>query len=579
MLIGLSFFLVKRETMNYTILLVLPKGKVTIDNQLITYEDKFDRIIDNFKNPLIENPKVIMNNEEIGRATNYYEMEDGMYFELEIDNELSVDNKYPVGIIEDGFDADNKPFPTILTAIIMNDTPQYLGQEAKELNKELQMPDPKNFQDRESWLQTCIPAVINEGKSQEQATAQCVSMWDNKAGATQQPARKSKIEILNSIKKMVEKSGYSISDEKILEMFGVIQDGNGTLVKLNKTLKAGEKKHVIQVFPKKSVYIEKYDRHINFNDQLFSDMIEGYNCEKLSKPFLDEEHNLGISYADITNLFSNEKGLFAELELNAIGLDAIKERKYKYISPEWGDKTDTEGKLHKNVLWAITLTNIPALEGENPTLQEQIKLTKKGGSAMNLSQELARLEGKVANYKLQDENMPAMPPEIMEAIAMIKEAIAKIDELTQQKEEVVEQMAKVENEKEVAEKLAEDYKGKLDTIETEKAEKEKEDFFEGVVTAGQLEAAEVDDYKLMYDKSPDIIRKVLTAKPKKTDTNQNTQLSKTSLDVNGDEAVYKGKKYKLTQEDYDIMEDRKFDRHNPKDVDRYIRDVLYEGGN
>lgn len=443
------------------------------------------------------------------------------------------------------------------------------------------MPSPVDFEDKENFLKVCIPAVIHEGRTQDQAVAQCNNMWAKKEGATLPypdeaqpkpvgiPDKKSRIDVLGSIKKLIEKSGYAISDEKILEMFGVIEDKKGYLSKLNKKLDSSNDTQEIKVFPKKTVFIEKYKETITFDDKLFNQMILAFNNSKLFKPYMDEDHMLGEKFADILDLLIKDDGLYAKIQLNDKGKDVIKNNIYSYVSPEWGDRTDTDGNIHKNVLWAITLTNIPALEGENPKLQDQIKLTKGGKGMDALNKRLTKLEGKLENYKSQDE-APIMSPELMEAIGMLKEAIAKIDELTQQNQEVVEENETAMAEKEVAEKTAMEYKEKYDTIETEKKEVEKDAFFEKVVSDGQLEAGEVEDWKLQYEKSQDFVTKILTSRPVKS----NTQRTTTTLEATGDEVMYNGKKYKLSIADYKIMEQHNFDKTNGKDVDRYIREVL-----
>ena len=39
------------------------------------------------------------------------------------------------------------------------------------------MPEPKNYKDEDSWMEACVPEVKGEGKDQDQAVAQCMSMW------------------------------------------------------------------------------------------------------------------------------------------------------------------------------------------------------------------------------------------------------------------------------------------------------------------------------------------------------------------------------------------------------------------
>jgi len=47
------------------------------------------------------------------------------------------------------------------------------------------MPDPKKFKDKDSFLKICIPTLVEEGKSQDQAVAICNSMWENRDKKTE----------------------------------------------------------------------------------------------------------------------------------------------------------------------------------------------------------------------------------------------------------------------------------------------------------------------------------------------------------------------------------------------------------
>jgi hypothetical protein len=494
-------------------ILVFPSGQLNIDGQLTQYEDKYEFIIDNFKNPYIPDPQVVMGDKIIGRALDFTVMDDGLYCQLELDNDIDISAKYPHGVLDTYMDAEGIDYKYALAIIELNDEPKYIGNQYKQLNKELEVHEPSQYNTEGEWMAYCVPLAVNEGIEQDQAVAKCTTMWQNKAtGETQTtpPEKKSKIDILSNIKKLVEKNGYSISDEKILEMFGVIQDGKGTLTKLNKKLDSSKNIHEIKVFPKKTVYIEKYDEHVKFDDKLFNEMIDAFKCETLFKPYMDVDHELKEKYCEIIDLTIKEDGLYATIEPNEKGRDAIKNNIYSYISPEWGDRTDTDGVTHKNVLWAITLTNIPALEGENPKLQDQMRLNKnKKGKFMTLTQRLATLEGKVSNYRLMEGEAPVLPPEILEALQMIKDAMVAIDELTMQNQEVVEEKEAALLAKETAEKIATDTQAKLNEIEGAKLAKEKEDFFLDVVSKGQLDPSEVEEWEKQYDTSKDFVVKIL----------------------------------------------------------------------
>jgi len=42
------------------------------------------------------------------------------------------------------------------------------------------MPDPTNYDNESDWMSACVPAVMDEGRTNEQAVAQCLNMWSNK---------------------------------------------------------------------------------------------------------------------------------------------------------------------------------------------------------------------------------------------------------------------------------------------------------------------------------------------------------------------------------------------------------------
>ena len=39
------------------------------------------------------------------------------------------------------------------------------------------MPDPANYDNRDDWLEVCIPTAIDEGRERDQAVAMCMQMW------------------------------------------------------------------------------------------------------------------------------------------------------------------------------------------------------------------------------------------------------------------------------------------------------------------------------------------------------------------------------------------------------------------
>lgn len=202
-------------------------------------------------------------------------------------------------------------------------------------------------------------------------------------------------------------------------------------------LKAVSKKQKIKVFPKGEFYIEKLARKLSFNDEFFADINIAFSAPTLSKPVIDKDHGLSRgqseSYGDIISLSSQSDGLYAEIQLNKTGIELIKNNQYKYISPAWGKTTDTEGKIYKSKLVAISLTNYPALEGALPDLQSQIQLSKtvvninfeNGG---NDQMELAKLN---ELFQLsENDSIDVIADKVVELQKSITEKESKLEELS-----------------------------------------------------------------------------------------------------------------------------------------------------
>jgi hypothetical protein len=375
---------------------------------------------------------------------------------------------------------------------------------------------------------------------------------EKKMDILQDVKQKSKLEILNSIKKLIEKNNYDIDDEKLLELYQIMTTKSMTKkysfsAELDKT-KAVQ---TIQVFPRKKVYIEKYDEYVDLNDKLFNEMISNFHNPKLFKPYMDVDHSLQEKYADVIDLFKNERGLFAKIELNERGYSAIKNKDYSYVSPEWGDRTDTEKQVHRNCLWAITLTNIPALEGENPTLQEQMKLTKLGGSTMtDFEKRIIKLEKKLETRKLQETPEGGVDPAVLqeavtEALGMLQELVAKLSEITGQKEVAEEEMAKAYN--------------KLEEVQSSVEQKDKDEFFDKMVELGKVEPSEVDDWSTQFDKDKDFVKKMLEKRPEK----KSIQLSKPGVSS-----------AKLSDEDYKLAYNLGYDLNDSKQYRLFVDKVI-----
>jgi phage I-like protein len=371
---------------------------------------------------------------------------------------------------------------------------------------------------------------------------------------------KGKLELLTDIKKMIEKNGKDIDDDALLALFEQMttkpSDIKQFTAKLEMGLQPVQDVQLIKIFPLKKVFIEKYNEYIDFNDKLFTDMIENFKNPTLFKPFGDKDHSLEEKYFDIVDLYKDYEnkqfgaGLYAEIKLNALGVDAIKENKYSYISPEWGSRVNTDKELCKNVLWAVTLTNIPALEGELPKLQEQIKLTK--GDNMDYKGQVAIFESQLKLSRKLENGTDVVPvASVMEFLSSVKEMISEFEAANVAQEEAVEEMqqelSKVNTE--------------LNTIKLTEAKKEKDEFFRIALETGKIEPKEKAILSAQYDKDKEFVKSYVELRDAQDDDVQ--------LSANGENTS------KLTAEDNAIIKDI-FGEVTPETIKKYQK---ANGGN
>lgn len=455
------------------------------------------------------------------------------------------------------------------------------------------LPIPNPNEEQNTFVSRCVSYAVNEGMPQEQAVAACNIQWRKAKESSIDFKQKSKIELLNDLRKMIEKNGYSVNDDKLLEIFNMVNKkemSKKVSFKLESTFETSltkdqalQRTFEIKIFPERRAYFEQYKETIDFNAKLFKEMITNFKNENLFKPFGDEQHNLGEKYFNIINLdHKKNKGLFAHIRLTSRGYDAIKDEDFSYISPEWGPRTDIDGRKYKNVLWATTLTNIPAFEGELPTLQDQIKLSKftTGGKTMkfNIEDIRKKLDILDSSIGLQEngEPQPIDPAAFQEALLLLKEAVAQIEALAGAQEEVEEITTKFEEQSsaleqaqklakkftkqtmtlEQVQKIATQFSEKVTELEKRIGKKEKDIFFEDAVRLGKIEANEVDDWQELYDSNTEFVTKILDKKPEK----KNGQLS-TSLTKDNDG---------LSDEDIKLAEKEGIDLKNPKIKKEFI---------
>ena len=230
--------------------------------------------------------------------------------------------------------------------------------------------------------------------------------------------------------------------------------------KLVEIMRTGEWKH--PVYGELKITDETLENVIcNFNDK-----VRGVDIP------IDLEHEVsqhkGEAAGWVKSLIKKGNKLLAEIEWTKLGEEKIKDKIYRYFSPEFKfNYRDSEtGKVYKDVLFGGGLTNKPFIKRMNPVMLsenintdfcEYIQITKKEGN-VNMNKEL---------YKLLKLSETASDDDMMNTIKQLIEAGNKVAKLT----EALDNMT-AENKE-----LKENYEEKEEEIKTmrEKEEAVKED--------------------------------------------------------------------------------------------------------
>ena len=204
---------------------------------------------------------------------------------------------------------------------------------------------------------------------------------------------------------------------------------NPTDNKLVEIMRTGEWKHPVYGELK---ITEKTLENIIYN---FNDKVRGIDIP------IDLEHEAsqhkGEAAGWIKNLIKKGNKLLAEIEWTKLGQEKIKDKIYKYFSPEFKfNYQDTEtGKIYKDVLFGGGLTNKPFIKRMNPVMLsenidtdfcEYIQTNKKEGNE-NMNKEL---------YKLLQLSETATDDDMMNTITSLIESSKKLSELTKTLEEM-----------------------------------------------------------------------------------------------------------------------------------------------
>lgn len=283
------------------------------------------------------------------------------------------------------------------------------------------IPKPKLGMKEEDYISECMgdETMLTEYPEKEQRAAVCYKAWadkDKEEDAEMKSEHSAKIE-LNAIQT---------------------------------ELKPVAEWQKIKVFPKGKVFIEKYGKEFDFSDSFLNEVLINLKNSNIPSVKMDKDHEYKENYAEFRNPEINDDGLYMEIRLNKSGVELVKNKVYTSISPSFGSYTDTKGNEYSNVLFAVSLTNFPALGNEVKPLAEQLELSNKK------KQEAYKMGVVNVELGLKAEASEAITLEAVKALKLeLSSKSAKITELENKSIELSKQLQAIEAEKLEKEAVAE----------------------------------------------------------------------------------------------------------------------------
>ena len=358
-----------------------------------------------------------------------------------------------------------------------------------------------------------------------------------------------------------EKQRYAIAESEWEKYSKNKLESESEMITLDKTsgeIKPTERPQWIKTFPRGDYYIQGRGK-LTFDSNFFDNVITAFESPTLSKPFIDKNHKMEESYADILELEERKDGLYSRIKLNEDGINQVKNNKYKYISPAFMKAVDTNENVYPNRLCAISLTNSPALEGAMPELQNQIQLSKYA-----IAKEYKEME--VLNMAVLTElsKIYSLESDTSEDILLekVKESVGKITMLEKEIKEKEETISTLKTSIE---------KDRLTALE-----KEAESYISDMIKLGKLEVSTQDLDKEDYLKDPERFKKRMEL----------TKVKEVNLDFS-QSVVDEGKGAKfsgvtLEKTDLDTMKEIGLDPKDKEDIAIYLdkvrRKLINKGG-
>ncbi|HUW49218.1 MAG TPA: phage protease [Patescibacteria group bacterium] len=234
-------------------------------------------------------------------------------------------------------------------------------------------------------LDKCVAKVQKQGKSKSSAFAICTAQL-KKAGKLDEAflAKLDEDEFVNQLEEelMADKKTKPPSFHKFLFQVPELSNDQIQLAEKSKTVR-------VQCL-KAGIFRHQWYGTLRFNSDFFQSMIRNFEADVPQERIaFDFKHNSQDGAAAwVESLEEDGKGLWAEVELTAKGLKAIKEKEFLYFSSEYtedyidykfkegtdekGNAVEEETKIsHGPTLLGGGLTNRPFLKGMAPvTLSE-----------------------------------------------------------------------------------------------------------------------------------------------------------------------------------------------------------------
>jgi phage I-like protein len=357
------------------------------------------------------------------------------------------------------------------------------------------LPIPGDFKTMDDFMSECLVVQANEkDKTDEQKVAICYSTWKNKDKPKETPPP-AQAEKEMKLKKLEIKLDIQPSSDW----------------------------QKIKIFPKGD--IQANGETLTFDDKFFQSMMQNLNNKDIPTVKMDKNHEYKENYAEFRNPTIEKDGFYLEIKLNPEGVKLVKDKVYTSISPAYGEYTDPKGVKHENVLYAVSLTNFPALGTTIPALGEQIKLEQNTKGEKSMDKEILKELGLIetSDSKVQ-----------LEAVKKLK---LSLEIETQKNKELSKQ---------------------IDDIKLKELEKEAISSIDEALKHNQIHSVLREKYIKRYMQNPSDVIEELKLLPKR----QSGEMLTASQSIDG--------KVELSIQDIEAMHSIKLDEKNKDDVKIFL---------